>query len=55
MSDAERKKYEKDRQAQEDRRLFFVALTRAKYSLHLSFPTSILGKPKIISPFVTEL
>jgi len=55
MSDAERKKYEKDRQMQEDRRLFFVALTRAKYSLSLSFPASILWKPKIISPFVTEL
>ncbi len=55
MSDAERKKYEKDRQTQEDRRLFFVALTRAKYSLNLSFPASILWKPKIISPFVTEL
>lgn len=55
MSDAERKKYEKDRQEQEDRRLFFVALTRAKYSLHLSFPASILGKPKIISPFIGEL
>jgi len=55
MSDAERKKYEKDRQMQEDRRLFFVGLTRAKYSLSLSFPASILGKPKIISPFITEL
>ena len=42
MSDAEKKKYEKDRQEQEDRRLFFVALTRAKYGLHLSFPASIL-------------
>lgn len=55
MSDAERKKYEKDRQTQEDRRLFFVWLTRAKFSLNLSFPASILWKPKIISPFVTEL
>jgi DNA helicase-2/ATP-dependent DNA helicase PcrA len=55
MSDAEKKKYEKDRQEQEDRRLLFVALSRAKYSLHLSFPASILGKPKIISPFVWEL
>jgi ATP-dependent exoDNAse (exonuclease V) beta subunit len=42
MSDAEKKKYEKDRQEQEDRRLFFVALTRAKHTLHLSFPASIL-------------
>ncbi|MCD5375198.1 ATP-dependent helicase, partial [Candidatus Gracilibacteria bacterium] len=55
MSDAERKKYEKDRQEQEDRRLFFVALTRAKYLLYLSFPASILGKAKIISPFIGEL
>jgi DNA helicase-2/ATP-dependent DNA helicase PcrA len=42
MSDAERKKHEKDRQEQEDRRLFFVALTRAKFGLYLSFPASIL-------------
>jgi DNA helicase-2/ATP-dependent DNA helicase PcrA len=55
MSDAEKKKYEKDRQEQEDRRLFFVALTRAKHTLHLSFPASILWKPKIISPFISEL
>jgi ATP-dependent exoDNAse (exonuclease V) beta subunit len=55
MSDAEKKKHEKERQQQEDRRLFFVALTRAKYTLHLSFPVSILGKPKIISPFIAEL
>lgn len=55
LSDAEKKKHEKERQMQEDRRLFFVALTRAKQWLHLSFPASIDGKPKIISPFLTEL
>lgn len=55
MSDAEKKKHEKERQAEEDRRLFFVALTRAKYKLYLSFPQSISGKPKIISPFIWEL
>ena len=55
MSDADKKKFEKDKQQQEDRRLFFVALTRAKLSLHLSFPASIEWKPKIISAFVWEL
>jgi ATP-dependent exoDNAse (exonuclease V) beta subunit len=55
MSDAKRKEYEKDRQLQEDRRLFFVALTRAKKSLSLSFPASITGKVKIISSFLSEL
>lgn len=55
MSDAEKKKYESERQMQEDRRLFFVALTRAKYTLHLSFPSSIDGKIKIISPFLSEI
>lgn len=55
MSDVEKKKYEKERQTQEDRRLFFVALTRAKYKLYLSMPQSILGKAKIVSSFVGEL
>ncbi len=55
MSDAEKKKYDAQRQIQEDRRLFFVALTRAKYSLHLSYPQSIDGKIKIISPFLSEI
>jgi superfamily I DNA/RNA helicase len=41
MSDVKRKEYENDRQLQEDRRLFFVALTRAKKTLFLSFPASI--------------
>lgn len=55
MSDAEKKKYDSERQMQEDRRLFFVALTRAKYTLHLSYPQSIDGKIKIISPFLSEI
>lgn len=55
LTDAEKKKWENERQNQEDRRLFFVALTRAKYSLHLSFPASIEWKPKIISSFIPEL
>jgi len=41
MSDAEKKQYEIAKQQEEDRRLFFVALTRGKYSLNLSFPASI--------------
>ncbi len=55
MTDVERKQFEKQRQLQEDRRLFFVALTRAKTGLRLSFPASIEGKTKIMSPFLTEL
>jgi DNA helicase-2/ATP-dependent DNA helicase PcrA len=55
MSDAEKKKYDDERQMQEDRRLFFVALTRAKQSLHLSYPQSIDGKIKIISPLLSEI
>lgn len=55
MTDAEKKKHDSERQMQEDRRLFFVALTRAKFSLHLSYPQSIDGKIKIISPFLSEI
>lgn len=55
MSDAEFKKYKDDHQLQEDRRLFFVALTRAKLSLNLSFPQSRDEKATIISPFVSEI
>ncbi len=55
MSDAELKTYAKERQMQEDRRLFFVALTRAKIALHLSFASSMNGSVKLISPFLWEL
>lgn len=46
---------QENRQKEEDRRLFFVALTRAKNHLYLSSPASIDGKIKIISEFVEEI
>jgi len=55
LSDAELKNHNKERQMQEDRRLFFVALTRAKKQLYLSFPSSILWSVKLISPFLWEI
>ncbi len=55
LSEVEKKSKDKHMQTQEDRRLFFVALTRAKKRLFLSFPASLLGKTKIMSPFLTEL
>ena len=55
LSDVEKKSEQKQMQAEEDRRLLFVALTRAKKWLFLSFPASIVWKAKIMSPFLTEL
>ncbi len=47
---------EKDEsQMEEDRRLFFVALTRAKKHLFLSSPRIQDGKMKIISEFIEEV
>jgi superfamily I DNA/RNA helicase len=40
---------------EEDRRLFFVALTRAKKYLFLSSPKIQEGKMKIISEFIEEI
>lgn len=42
-------------QIEEDRRLFFVALTRAKTSLHLSFPAGIGTKAYLPSSFIEEI
>ncbi len=39
---------------EEERRLFFVAITRAKYELIVSFSESENGRAKIPSQFVTE-
>lgn len=39
---------------EEERRLFFVALTRAKSVLEVSFPASLRGSAKIASEFITE-
>ena len=41
-------------QIEEDRRLFFVALTRAKENLYLMFPAWIWTKPLIQSVFIEE-
>jgi len=40
---------------EEDRRLFFVALTRAKKELYLSYPAWIWTKPLIKSIFIEEI
>ena len=42
-------------QIEEDRRLFFVAVTRAKKNLFLSFPAWIDIKPLIASSFIEEI
>lgn len=45
----------KDESEDEERRLFFVALTRAKTRLTLTFPCAVSQKLKIQSQFVQEL
>lgn len=45
----------KNNQIEEDRRLFFVAVTRAKDQLFLSYPAWIWNKPLIESQFVNEI
>lgn len=42
-------------QIEEDRRLFFVALTRAKENLYLSYPAWIWTKPLLQSEFIEEI
>lgn len=42
-------------QIEEDRRLFFVAATRARKSLTLSFPAGIWTKPLLQSSFIEEI
>ena len=52
----EKKQIEKNKQAEEDRRLFFVAITRAKEYLYLSFPASTeTGKALLKSPFLDDI
>ncbi len=52
----EKKQIEKNKQAEEDRRLFFVAITRAKEHLYLSFPASTeTGKALLKSPFLDDI
>lgn len=40
---------------EEERRLFYVGITRAKESLYLIVPQSMYGKTKVQSPFLDEL
>lgn len=40
---------------EEERRLFFVAVTRAKTGLDITFPASIRGMAKLPSEFLAEL
>ena len=42
-------------QIEEDRRLFFVAITRAKNNLHLSYPAWVGTKPLLQSSFIEEI
>lgn len=44
----------KFKQIEEDRRLFFVAATRAKQELYLSYPAGVGTKPLLQSSFVEE-
>jgi len=55
MNDAEKKKFYEEKTREEDRRLFFVALTRAKSTLHLSTHASQENKLCIASSFLSEL
>ena len=54
LSERELKTIEKDTQNQEDRRLFFVAMTRAKKELVFTRPSWKDNKPYIDSPFILE-
>jgi superfamily I DNA/RNA helicase len=40
---------------EEERRLFFVACSRAKRELHLCFPLSVENKIKLASTFLGEI
>ncbi len=44
-----------DGNIEEKRRLFFVAMTRAKFGLHISYPKTNDGKGMVPSQFVAEL
>jgi hypothetical protein len=39
---------------EEERRLFYVAITRAKKELMITYPKSLYGKDKEVSPFLRE-
>lgn len=54
MDEKEKKMLDKEKALEEDRRLFFVAITRAKNNLFLSFPAGIWTKPLLPSLFLEE-
>ncbi|EOC6955777.1 TPA: ATP-dependent helicase, partial [Listeria monocytogenes] len=39
---------------EEQRRLMYVALTRAKENLYVTYPREINDKPTLVSPFIKE-
>jgi len=52
----EKKEIEKNKQAEEDRRLFFVAVTRAEQNLFMSFPSSTEDNKALLrSPFLDDI
>ncbi len=55
LDEKEIKSIEKETQLQEDRRLFFVAMTRAKKELIFTRPAGKDNKPYIDSPFILEI
>ncbi len=54
MDEKEKKILDKEKALEEDRRLLFVAVTRAKNNLFLSFPAWIWNKPLLPSLFLEE-
>ena len=55
LDEKELKNLEKEMAKQEDRRLFFVAMTRAKKELMITRPAWKDNKPYIDSPFIIEI
>lgn len=49
------KKSLKEGEIEEERRMFYVAVTRARYGLYIYVPNAMYGKPAKISRFVTEM
>ena len=49
------KKAVKDSELEEERRMFYVAMTRAKDHLHIYYPREIFQKKYRISPYLNEL
>ena len=49
------KKAKTKAEKEEERRMFYVAMTRAKEELYIYCPRTVLGKEKKVSPFVKVL